>query len=238
MRHSRTITAPCSAIPDPTNPPAILSRQWLGDLASSVPTYSPPTVPSRALCLGVRQIRLHVSSATPCVTVSNPLTSLRLSVLSCEMEMEVPVSECKLYKPNQTGQGLAYAGRHRKGSFLFTSLFLSTAWWLLAGLGVPLACSLTPKPSSSIPYRASELSPPAHFLSVRLPYLWRRREEGGSACSFPNTESGGWRCSLTSGLTSTPRAPAGGCLLASLAPASHGPSWLLLLPLQLQQKSP
>lgn len=64
----------------------------------------------------------------------------------------------------------------------------------------------------------------SHSLSVRLPTLWRREGE----C---------WvEVQLRLGIHCTPWAH--GPLQASLAPASRGPSWLLLLSLKLQQESP
>lgn len=78
--------------------------------------------------------------------------------------------------------------------------------------------------------------PAAHCPSPRLPSLWRKR--GRCVCSFPNSESSGCRCSLTSGFTAPPMPSGGGRVLpAALVPAAHGPSWLLRLPLQLQRES-
>lgn len=45
------------------------------------------------LHLGVRQLTLNVSSATACVTFRNSLTSLKLSVLVCEMEIKMPIEQ-------------------------------------------------------------------------------------------------------------------------------------------------
>lgn len=69
------------------------------------------------------------------------------------------------------------------------------------GLRVPLA------PNPLVP----ALQPPhpaAHCPSPRLPSLWRKR--GRCVCSFPNSESSGCRCSLTSGFTAPPMPSGGG----------------------------
>lgn len=131
--HSQTITTPYDARPDPPTLQPFCPGSGVGRPSyQSCPCIFPLPVLSRAHYLGVRQTRLNVSSAAACVTFSDSLTSLKLSVLICEMEIKCLFNRAGSCKNRSKNRAWHVAGSHSVSSlFLFyvpSHLLVAPGW--------------------------------------------------------------------------------------------------------------